>query len=217
MLPYLVNLGYFLMLCAVLSREMLRLRALFLSAQTTICAYALTMGLWSIAGWNALFVCINAIWIVKILRERRVVKLPEALRRWYERPFSVLTPQEFLRLWELGRHEDVRDARLTWENQTPASLYFLTKGHVRVQRGNRTIADVPAGFFIGEMSLITGRPATADVDAAGAVEVRCWPTADLNALRERDPALWTKVQSAIGLDLVEKIRRSDERVVAEPA
>jgi hypothetical protein len=64
------------------------------------------------------------------------------------------------------------------------------------------------------MSLITGQPANADVDAIGEVDVIRWPAREITALRERSPGLWTKIQSALGSDLVEKIRRGDERLAA---
>jgi hypothetical protein len=57
------------------------------------------------------------------------------------------------------------------------------------------------------MSLLTGETANADADALGPIEVIRWPIADLAAIRDRDPRLWTKIQSVIGHDLVEKIRR----------
>jgi hypothetical protein len=58
------------------------------------------------------------------------------------------------------------------------------------------------------MSLLTGEPANADVDAVGVVEVMQWPTDQLHALRHRNPSFWSKIQSVIGHDLVEKIRRT---------
>jgi hypothetical protein len=64
------------------------------------------------------------------------------------------------------------------------------------------------------MSLITGQPANADVDAVGEVEVIRWSARDVRGLRERSPGLWTKIQSVLGYDLVEKIRRGDERLAA---
>jgi CRP-like cAMP-binding protein len=70
------------------------------------------------------------------------------------------------------------------------------------------VTTLSTGHFVGEMSLITGRPATADVVAVGEVDVMRWPIQDLKALRERDPALWTRIQSAVGQDLVVKIQRS---------
>ena len=123
-----------------------------------------------------------------------------------------MTPAEFLKWWRLGRKDGLRDGRLTREGAHPASLYFILDGTVRVRRGDTTITQLPAGFFVGEMSLITGHPANADADTIGEVHVQQWSRAELDDLRTRDVTLWTKVQSALGADLVEKIQRGDARV-----
>ncbi len=64
------------------------------------------------------------------------------------------------------------------------------------------------------MSLLTGHPANADVDAVGEIEVMRWPAQELLALRDRSPGLWIKIQSVLGFDLVEKILRGDERLAS---
>ena len=100
---------------------------------------------------------------------------------------------------------------LTRAGAQPSSLYFILRGVVQVTRGGALVTEVPAGFFVGEMSLVTGRPANANVDAVTDVDVQRWPRAAVEELRARDQALWIKVQSAIGADLVRKIQRGDER------
>ena len=84
---------------------------------------------------------------------------------------------------------------------------------MRVSRGHADVAELPAGYFVAEMSLLTGEPANADVTAVGPVDVVRWSTSELRELRQRNPALWTKIQSVIGHDLVEKIRRGEGRDV----
>ena len=44
--------------------------------------------------------------------------------------------------------------------------------------------------------------------ALGEVDAMRWETEDLAALRQKDPAMWARIQSAIGQDLVLKIGRS---------
>jgi hypothetical protein len=63
------------------------------------------------------------------------------------------------------------------------------------------------------MSLVTGRAANADVEPQPEVTVRRWNRTDVEALHTRDLAMWTRIQSAIGVDLVAKIQRGDERLM----
>jgi hypothetical protein len=207
MLSYIVHVGYLLMLVAFVVRDVLLLRALLVVGQAVITLYALSMGVPTIAAWNGIFAAINAYWVATLLRDRRRILIPAELQPLYERHFAALGARDFLRWWALGRDQTMRDARLTWMDKRPKFLYFLRGGLVRISRGDEIVAELPGGYFVGEMSLITGQPANADADALGSVDVRQWSTADLDALRARDPALWVKVQSVIGLDLVEKIRR----------
>jgi hypothetical protein len=208
--PYIVHLGYGLMFCAFLARDVLWLRALLAVAQTLLVVYAWHLALPGIAAWNALFAFVNAIWAVTILRERREVTLPRELATTYAGYFTALTPPEFLRLWNLGRRARISSQRLTREGEFPDSLFFLTSGTVQVSRQGALVTELPAGHFVAEMSLLTGEPANADVDAVGQVEAVRWAIGDLRSIRQRNPVLWTKIQSVIGHDIVRKIQTSSK-------
>jgi len=206
--PYLVHVGYSLMLCALLARDILWLRGLLAVAQSNLSLYALHIGSPSIASWNGLFVLINLAWVIRILQERAAVRLPEELEALYEKHFAALTPPEFLRWWREGERQSLPEGRLVKHGTRPDALYFLLSGEAVVSKDGRGVARVAAGSFIAEMSLLTGEKATADVDAAGAVEFMKWPAAKLADLRRRNPVLWAKIQSVLGHDLVEKIMRA---------
>jgi len=213
---YIVHVGYVLTLCALLARDVLWLRVLLAAAQTLVASYAWSIGVLTIAGWNAVFFVINVTWVVLIVRERRAVELPADLVPLHARHFAALSPGEFLRWWRLGHRQHIRDARLASIGEQPQSLFFLLGGKARVARGPAHVTDLAPGCFIAEMSLLTGEPANADVHAVGEVQVMSWPVADLRAVRERNPALWSKIQSAIGHDLVEKIRRGESMPAGPP-
>ena len=203
--PYLVHFGYALMLCALVARDILWLRSILICAQSLLALYGWRIGIPSIVAWNSAFVAINVVWVILILRERRAVSLPAELGRLHESYFSALTPPEFLRLWRDGQRETLNDDRLTREGAFPESLFFLLSGTVRVSHASDHVRDLEAGCFIGEMSVITGEPATADAVAVGTASVMRWPAERLHAVQQRDPVLWTKVQSVIGQDLVRKL------------
>ena len=68
-----------------------------------------------------------------------------------------------------------------------------------------------------EMGLLTGETASADVVARGEVVVRSWPFEQLRKLRNENPALWSKLQSVLGYDLIEKIRAASQIPAPVPA
>lgn len=204
----LVHTGYTLMLGALAARDILWLRGTLVVAQSVLAAYAWRIGVTGMAAWNIVFVLINTAWVLKILRERRAVTLPEDLRALYDSHFFALAPAEFLRWWRQGRRERLVDARMTTRGEFPDALYFVLTGTARVSRAGVRVTDLSTGHFVGEMSLLTGKPATADVVALGEVDVMRWASDDLEHLRQRDPAIWIRIQSAIGQDLVVKIGRA---------
>jgi CRP-like cAMP-binding protein len=208
---YLVDLGYFLMLCGFLARDVLYLRCILIVAQSTLAAYGWLNGIPAIGAWNSVMVGINTIMAARIVHERRAVLLPDDLRPLYDRSFSALSPAEFLRWWGQGRRETFDGVRLVQAGERPEWLSFLLHGTVRVSRNGQTIAELPAGYFVAEMSLLTGKPANADVDALGLIEVMRWETRTLRDLHARNPLFWTRIQSVIGHDLVEKIHLQESR------
>ena len=210
----LVHVGYTLMLIALLARDILWLRGILVVSQSTLAYYAIYRGVLPIAFWNVVFVCINTFWVIRILRERAAVVLPGELQPLHEKYFAALAPPEFLRLWSWGERRVLAGTLLAREGQRPDALYFLLRGEVAILHGGNEVTHCAAGNFIGEMSLLTGEAATADVRALGEVEVMRWPAEKLAQVRARSPGLWTKIQSVLGHDLVEKIKRQAE---ARPA
>jgi hypothetical protein len=208
LLQFLVHIGYVLMLIALLARDILWLRSILVLAQGLLAYYAWYRGVLPIACWNVLFVLINGVWVILILRERAAVKLPAELQKLYERHFAALTPPEFLRLWALGNQTVERDSVLTVQGQRPPGLYFLLRGEVAVRRDARELTRLGPGNFVAEMSLLTGETASADAQALGEIELMRWPADKLQQIRARNPAQWARIQSVLGHDLVEKIRRS---------
>jgi len=74
------------------------------------------------------------------------------------------------------------------------ALHVITSGRVEVRVGDgdgaeSAVAALGAGEFVGEMSLLTGDPASADVVALGDLETVSVPAPDLAGLVGADPAL----------------------------
>jgi CRP-like cAMP-binding protein len=207
---YLVHFGYLLQLFALLARDVLWLRGILVAAQSVLACYAYLRGpeFLPYVFWNALFVLINLYWVVRLLRERAAVELPDELKELHQKHFAALAPAEFLRLWRDGQRKAATDTQLVREGTRPDALFFLLSGSAAVRSNGRLVAQLSAGHFVAEMSLLTGEKTTADVVATGPVEYMAWPAERLLRLRARNPMLWSKIQSVLGHDLVEKIRRS---------
>lgn len=206
-----VHLGYGLQLLALLARDVLWLRGLLVCAQSINAFYAFGIDANAIGGWNALFVLVNAYWFVRILSERRAVTIPDELRPIYDAMFAALKHREFLSLWELGTPFHDEDQALVREGQTRPQLILVEEGSLSVRHGKREVARLEGPTLVGEISALTGHPATADVDLLGKGRGRIWGRDVLEKIHNSDSAQWTRIQSVIGGDVVRKLRRTEGR------
>ncbi len=209
-----VHLGYGLQLCALLARDVLWLRGLLVSAQTLNALYAFQIGAVAIGGWNLVFVLVNLFWIVRILRERRAVAIPEDLQGIYRDIFAAMKPREFLRFWSMGQPFSGADQALVEEGHLRPQLILVEQGQLRVHHGDVEVARLQGPTLVGEISALTGHPATADVQLLGPGRWRTWERKQLERLRLADTAQWTRIQSVIGGDVVRKLRRTETPVSA---
>jgi len=204
----LINAGYLLMLSALLVRDILWLRAILIAAQSILMTYALQIGNQNVAFWNGLFVLINTIQVIRLIRERRPIKLSDALEKIYQLVFSSLQRREFLYIWHMGNVNTVQDSVIIQKGKHQKNIALILDGIVEVKNKNHLIALLSHGSFVAEMSFLTGNPATADVNAQGSVKLISWPQIKLRGLQQINPDLFIKLQSILGKDLTQKINPS---------
>ncbi len=212
MTEVLQNLGYLLNLLALAVKDVLWLRAVLIPAQLSFIGWGLSAGLVPPVAWNVVFLSINTVQIVRIIRERRPIELPSELVDLYESVFRSMRPREFLLFWETGTQRRVVDAPIVREGEAPEALLFIISGTARVVKGGRGIATLSRGSFAAELSFLSREPASADVVAEGAVEFNSWRQDKLRRLRKIDPALYVKIQGILGRDVTDKIRTTSSRV-----
>ncbi|MGM0475851.1 MAG: Crp/Fnr family transcriptional regulator [Pseudomonadota bacterium] len=202
----LISFSYAVTLLAYTVRDMLPLRALLAVAALTMLGFGWQTGMTAMVVWNSLFVVVNLVQLVLVIRERRPVRFDsdEARRAW-ETVFWAMTPREFMRLWGRGERVRLNAGTLCSQGQIPAHLAMVLSGTVSVEQSGRSVARVGAFQLVGEMGFITNSPATADAVVREPVELLQWRRADLARLARRHPELVRKLDSAIGQDLVRKL------------
>ena len=138
----------------------------------------------------------------------------EALRRI---PFfEDLTSQDLARIARVGRRTSFAagDAILTRGGDDPG-LYVLLSGSAAVEAGGRTVA-IRAGDFVGEMSLLSGRPRTATVTATEPVEALVVSTLSFRPFLIANPSVAVRILEVVAerlrtlQDELESRRESDE-------
>ena len=207
----LINVGYGLMLLALVTRDILWLRLILMVAQTLLGSYGVSAGNPEIAFWNFMFVAINGMRVGGLLVERRPIHLPRETETIYKEVFLGMSRREFLYLWEMGNPRALDGAQLVHEGAPQEDLLLILDGEAAVRKGGQEIARLRRGQFVAEMSFVTGEPASADVIARGAMRCLVWPQEKLRALKQLNPALLIKLQSILGRDLSGKVKAASGR------
>ena len=214
MTPELIlNFGYFLNFLALVVKDILKLRIMIIISQLIMIYYAIYANNRVALFWYAVFIIINIIWVILIVLERMPIKLHGQLARLYQDFFSLMTPQEFLKFWDLGEKINLEKGQLIIkENEAKNQLMLITSGQALVIKENKIINALATGNFIGEMSFLTHGKPTADVLADSQLSLVIWSRSQLDELVVSKPNLWNKIQSVIGKDLIKKIIQTSAKV-----
>jgi CRP-like cAMP-binding protein len=95
---------------------------------------------------------------------------------------------------------------ITREGDEGDAFYVVTAGQLAVTRNGMTIRDLGPGDFLGEISLIDGRPRTATVTAVGPVDALVVRRADFLELMDRYGA----VRLGVLMALTDRVRGDEE-------
>jgi CRP-like cAMP-binding protein len=123
----------------------------------------------------------------------------------YENVFAIMPKREFLKFWAMGGVRDVADTMVVKHGEAQRDVCLVMSGTVSVRKGKNEIARLGKSIFFGEMSFLTGLPATADVFAEGKVRFSAWDQRRLREMRDGDSDLFIKVQTALSKDLMRKL------------
>jgi hypothetical protein len=206
-----VHVANILYLLSYTVKDMLWLRCLTVVAALCLLPYYYVqpVPLTAAIAWNLLFIGINLIQIVLLVRERRPVMLTEDQQRLYHLAFQSVTTREFLKLLELARWEEAADGQfIVRKGQDIDRMMVIHSGSASIRSGERTVAQLGPGQFVGEMSFITGDTTSADVVALKTLRYVSWSKDSLRCLLDERPQLKVALQDAIGTDLVGKLKAS---------
>jgi CRP/FNR family transcriptional regulator, cyclic AMP receptor protein len=94
---------------------------------------------------------------------------------------------------------------VTREGEPGETFYIVIEGRLKVSQHGTLVRELGPGDFLGEISLVDGRPRTATVTAIGPVQALVIRRADFLEMVEWDSA----VRLGILMALAERIRKTD--------
>ncbi len=141
-------------------------------------------------GWNAVFIAINAYWIVRLILERRPVHLTSEEARLRELSFPSLTPGEARDLFATGVWDDVAPgASLVEHDKKDNRFSVILRGLTDVIYRKAKVAELGEGQFVGGVDLCADLAPDVDVLVRESVRVMCWPRARLEPSSQSAPTL----------------------------
>lgn len=112
-------------------------------------------------------------------------------------------------LWVAGKPGEP----LLHEGAPATHLFYLSEGEVSVSSGGREIATSGPGHFFGEITVLSGGPATASVTLTTAARFWCATADSLHAFLALYPDYRAILEAAFAGDLRDKLRLANQRMV----
>jgi hypothetical protein len=161
------NLEYVLLIISMMMTRMLMLRVVAISSGVAGASYS-WFWLSDPVGtfWEIVFTGVNIGQIALITFRNRSTRFNDEERAFYSRVVPTLEPYQVRRLMGIGAwlHGEP-GTELTRQGEFVSYLIFLKSGRVSVLIDNTPVGYCTPGNLIGEISIRTGKPATATVIA----------------------------------------------------
>jgi hypothetical protein len=154
--------------------------------------------MWIPIGWNFVFVALNLYHIAVIMYEKRPVQMSPKHKELYETMFKNMTPVEFLKITKIADWAHFKSGELiTQKGHTVSTLNLIYNGTVDVKVEGKKVAQLKDGQFVGEMSFITEKAATATCVVKHDTECLVWKQEQFKDLLTRNPSLYFTIQSLL--------------------
>ena len=159
--------------------------------------------MWIPIGWNFVFVGLNLYHIAVIIYEKRPIKMAPKDKELYETLFKDLSPVEYLKISKVAQWKKYKSGEtiIKQEHLVP-DLILIYNGTVDVVVDNKKVAELKDGQFVGEMSFLTEKLATATCIVKHNTECLVWKQPEFKELLKRNPSLYYTIQSLLSNQLV---------------
>ena len=162
--------------------------------------------------WNGIFIALNFYHVAIILYEKRTVKMDDKNEELYSTLFKDMTPVEYLKISRVAQWETLKPGmRLITQGMPVPDLYLIYNGTVNVFVDNKQIAGLRDGEFVGEMSFLTEKVATATCKVKHETQCLVWKQRDFKELLKRNPSLYFTIQSVLSAQVSDKLVISSKK------
>ena len=209
------HLAFGLIAFSFLVKDILYLRILSILASLFSVLYNFYIPvepMWLAINWNIIFVLVNIYHIAVIIYEKRPVKMSSKEKELYETMFRGLSPVEFLKITKIAQWKKFKSPLPIIQQGKPVNdLILIYNGMVDILVNDNKVAELKDGQFVGEMSFLTEKPATATCKVTHSTECLVWPQKDFKDLLKRNPSLYFTIQSLLSEQVSNNLVSSSQK------
>ena len=209
------HLAFGLIAFSFLVKDILYLRILSILASLFSVLYNFYIPvepMWLAINWNIIFVLVNIYHIAVIIYEKRPVKMSSKEKELYETMFRGLSPVEFLKITKIAQWKQFKSPLPIIQQGKPVNdLILIYNGMVDILVNDNKVAELKDGQFVGEMSFLTEKPATATCKVSHNTECLVWPQKDFKDLLKRNPSLYFTIQSLLSEQVSNNLVTSSQK------
>ena len=159
--------------------------------------------MWLAINWNIIFVLVNLYHIAVIIYEKRPIKMAPKDKELYETLFKDLSPVEYLKITKIANWKTFKSGEtIIRQEHLVTDLVLIYNGTVDVVVDKKKVAELKDGQFVGEMSFLTEKSATATCIVKHDTECLMWKQPEFKELLKRNPSLYYTIQGLLSNQLI---------------
>ena len=163
--------------------------------------------------WNGIFIVVNLYHVAVLIYEKRPVKMSPKNRELYDTMFKSMSPVEYLKITKLAKWKKFKVGdEIIAQNKPVKDLHLIYNGTVDVVVGIEPVAELRDGQFVGEMSFLTEKPATATCIVKHETECLVWNQTGFKDLLKRNPSLYFSIQSLLSAQVSDALVNSSKKI-----
>lgn len=205
---------YFLLIVSVLMRRMVWLRSLAVASGIAKIVYRAVFVLDPVSVlWETIFVIVNVVQLAIIWYYEYQHRFSPDEHHFVSNMPAGIERSAIKKLLELSDLVAAApDEVLTREGEPVQNLMYVADGIVKIEHGGRVVAICGPGDYVGELSFLSGNPATATATVVKPTRILAFDQKRLNTSIEADPKLARTLESALNRNLAGKLARANAQV-----
>lgn len=200
------HIAYVLLIVSMMMRSMNWLRFFAIMAGTISSIYYSILGDYVSMFWEALFSLVNLGQLIILKIENQRGRFSDEENYFISTCLPGVEKLHTRKLMKFGAWTEVQEGvPLTTQDTCPSKLKFIVSGEAIIERDGKQLGVAKCGDFIGEMSFLTNKPASATVTTT---EPTRYLAFDITALREhlqKNPQVRHALEASFNRDLVGKL------------